>query len=275
MQAVKAARLRKLAMLAMQDHADDVLLLSGGVDSATMLAAALACGYKPRIFTFRLSEYVSADFKVAESMARTFDCEFYPVIIPMELDRLAGDVRRVIQLTGTSQKTHVQCSHPFLYLCEQANRIGATRFVYCGGGSDLYGDGRKAMIAYHQQGEEAYRAKRAHDAAPDVWGSSKAILAVCEAFSTSFYDPYLRPDVVEFFVSLNNADMHKPRQKYIGLAAFPEFWKRGSWYRESSNFQINSRLREFHDTLLQSKYNTTGNKNVVGIYNRMKHDQNS
>ncbi len=269
----KPAKLRELAMEAMRDHTDDILLLSGGVDSATMLAAALACGYKPRIFTFRLSDYVSADFRVAESMAETFGCEFTPVIIPMDIDRLAADVRKVVQITGSSLKTHVQCSHPFLYLCEQANRIGATRFVYCAGGSDLYGDGRKAMIAYHQQGEEAYRAKRAHDAAPDVWGSSTSILSVCEAFGTSFYDPYLRPEIVEFFVSLNYSDMHRPRQKYIGLAAFPEFWKRGSWYRESSNFQINSRLREYHDTLLKSKYNTAGNKGVVGIYNRMRHEQ--
>jgi asparagine synthetase B (glutamine-hydrolysing) len=276
MQAVnKTLQLRELAMAAMQDHADDILLLSGGVDSATMLAAALACGHKPKVFTFRLSNYVSADFRVAESMANTFGCEFTPVMIPMDGARLEADVRAIIKLTSSSQKTHIQCSHPFLYLCEQAQRFGAKRFVYCGGGSDLYGDGRKAMIAYHQEGEDAYRAKRAHDAAPDVWGSSASIIKLCQSFGMEIYDPYLRPEVVAFFVSLNFADMHKPKQKYIGLAAFPEFWKRGAWYRESSNFQINSRLREFHDTLLQSPLNIHGHKSVVGIYNRIKNEQNN
>jgi asparagine synthetase B (glutamine-hydrolysing) len=276
MQAVtgKALQLRELAISAMRDHADDILLLSGGVDSATMLAAALACGYKPRIFTFRLDGYISPDFRVAESMAMTFGCEFTPVLIPMDVDELVHDVRNIIQITGSSLKTHVQCSHPFIYLSKQAYTIGVKRFVYCGGGSDLYGDGRKAMITYHQQGEEAYRAKRAHDAAPDVWGSSVSIMKVCESFGMTIYDPYLRPEVVDFFVSLDFTDMHKPKQKYIGLRAFPEFWSRGAWYRESSNFQINSRLREFHDTLLQSEYNTAGHKDVVGIYNRMKNDGN-
>jgi asparagine synthetase B (glutamine-hydrolysing) len=225
MQAVtgKAAQLRELAIAAMKDHADDILLLSGGVDSATMLAAALACGYKPRIFTFRLDNYVSPDFRVAENMARTFDCEFTPVLIPMDVDVLFSDVSRIIQIIGSSQKTHVQCSHPFMYLCGQAHRDGRSsgRFVYCGAGSDLYGDGRKAMITYHQEGEEAYRAKRAHDAAPDVWGSSVSIMKVCESYGMKVYDPYLRPEIIEFFTELTFADMHKPKQKYIGLRAFP------------------------------------------------------
>lgn len=274
MQTVKTARLRQLSMDAMRDYQDAVLLLSGGVDSATMLAAALACGYKPRIFTFRLSNYVSPDFKVAESMARTFDCEFHPVIIPMDIGSLIADVKRIITITGSSLKTHVQCSHPFLYLCEEANRIGAKKFVYCSSGSSLYGDGRKAMIAYHQQGEEAYRAIRLHECTPDGWGSTDSIIKLCGTFGVEIYDPYLYPDLMQFMLSLTFSEMHKPRQKYIGLLAFSEFWKKGNWYRESSNFQINSRLREFHDALLQSPHNTQGHKNVVGIYNRIKNEQN-
>lgn len=270
MQTVKPAKLRELCIQAMQGHQDDVLLLSGGVDSASMLAAALACGYKPRIFTFRLDGYVSPDFRVAESMAKTFGCEFYPVLIPMDTEQLITDVRRIIGLTDISLKTHVQCSHPFLYLCEQAQRIGAKRFIYCADGSSLYGDGRKAMIAYHDGGEAAYREKRLQDATDP--GTNVSILKVCQPYGISLYDPYLYPDLKAFFLSLTFADMHRPKQKYIGLQAFPEFWKAGAWYRESSNFQINSRLREFHDTLLQSPYNTGNHKNVVGIYNRIKNE---
>lgn len=269
----KANQLRTLAMGAMREHSEDIMLLSGGVDSATMLAAALACGYKPRVFTFRLSNYVSPDFKVAQSMAETFGCAFHPVIIPMDTDRLIADVQRVIQVIKTSLKTHVQCSHPFLYLCEEANRIGVSRFIYCSAGSSLYGDGRKAMIMYHQQGEEAYRKKRLKDA-EDTGSSDKSISALCAIYGVQIHDPYMDPKIIDFFGSLKFADMHKPRQKYIGLAAFPEFWKKGNWYRESSNFQINSRLREFHDTLLQSPLNTAGHKSVVGIYNRINNEQN-
>jgi asparagine synthetase B (glutamine-hydrolysing) len=270
---MKHTRLRELSIEAMRRHEDDVLLLSGGVDSASMLGAALACGYKPRIFTFRLDGYISPDFQVAESMARTFGCEFHPVLIPMDVDRLAADVRKIIGIAGSRLKTHVQCAHPFLYLCEQAQRIGAKRFVYCGAGSDLYGDGRKAMIAYHNGGDEAYRKIRAHATDPDVWGSSLSIIKVCDSYGMSIYDPYLLPNVIEFFLSLTHDEMHHPKQKYIGLLAFPEIWSRGAWYRESSNFQINSRLREFHDTLLQSKYNTGDHKSVVGIYNRMTNEK--
>src|SRR5690606_20762498 len=91
------------------------LLLSGGTDSATVLAGLLALGRRPDCYTFRLGAHDTADVRVARSMAETFGLRHVVVTIPQDATTLLRDVRRVLRIIGTPRKVSVQCSHPFLY----------------------------------------------------------------------------------------------------------------------------------------------------------------
>lgn len=51
--------------------------------------------------------------------------------------------------------------------------------------------------------------------------------------------------------------------------AFDDYYKKGAYYRDQTDYsyQINSRLRDLHDMLLESKYNINGHKAIIGLYN--------
>ena len=69
------------------------------------------------------------------------------------------------------------------------------------------------------------------------------------------------------------ADINFPRQKGIALRAFPSFFKEAKWRRNSPH-QIDSGLRQLHDTLLSdTTLNTRQNKAVIAVYNNLKKEQ--
>lgn len=257
---------RKLAIECCRPYSEAALLLSGGVDSATMLAALLSEGVKPSVFTFRLSGYESSDFKVARDMAREFGLPFHPVIIPQTVDALINDVYRVIRLIRTGRKTHIQCCHPMLYVADAVREAGLTTAIWASTLDFVFGSNRRAQVALRAGGQEAFTAYR-RKAAADPDSSDASIEATFASRGVALRDPFNNPALIEFMLERTSNDMHYKMQKGIAVRAFPEFWQRGAWYRPHDSYQINSRLREFHDVLLSQPINRRKSRAVVAIYN--------
>lgn len=59
---------------------------------------------------------------------------------------------------------------------------------------------------------------------------------------------------------------NKKKQTYN---AFKEEIDKLHLYRRNSSMQINSGIRELHDELLKTDWNTKGFKSVVGVYNQI------
>lgn len=245
------------------------LLLSGGTDSATILAALLALDRHPVCYSFRLGSFDSPDIRVARSMTATFGLEHRVVTIPRTPETLVADIRQILRIipvdAASPRKTHVQCAHPFLYLAEAVAGDGFPAALSGLGADDLYGTGRRATQGYREQGEAWCRKFRTELAnSPHV--SDFAIRAVCAAYTLDLIQPYREPALRDFILATPYAELHQPVQKGIALRAFPEFWKRGTWYRRNQNLQVVSGIREWHDTLLSSPLNTRGAKVVTPIY---------
>lgn len=245
-----------------------VLCLSGGVDSATILAACLSIGRKPECVTFQLGEYPSADVKVATAMCRHFGLKQHIVVMPRDERILIDDIRRLVQLGCAVRKTHIQCAQPFLYIAAECKRrYGSEETVMIGIDADvIYGTDRRGAVIYHQQGDAAFRGYReAKIKAPNnSWFSIKTVFE--KTGGGNLVTPYRESKIVAYLLGKTHPEMHKPFLKAIAVRSFPEFWRCGSWRRDQNPLQVVSGIRDHHDTLLQSGINQKNRKAIIGIY---------
>lgn len=249
------------------------LMLSGGVDSGTILAALLELGEKPHCFAFRLGGHDSGDSATARLMCQTYDLRFTLVEIPRNQETLVKDSKEVIRRLGSSKKAQVQCCQPVMRMAKSMKRQGYTKAIV--GTGAVVMDDRKVSVILSQQGEDAataYRASKFNDRHTDCGtGAMHAIARLC---GVPLEEPLSDDPVRSHGLSLSFGEMNWPKQKGIALRAFPEFWSHG-FYRKNSPLQVNSGVRAWHDTLLDSEENTKGSQAVVGIYNRWRKEMES
>lgn len=257
--------LRDLIIAAVEKAGDAPLFLSGGVDSGTVLAASLALGRRPRCYTFTFGQYRSEDAEVAARMAAAVGVDCSVVTVPREPAEVIADIRRALSIIGVPTKTHVQCSIPFLYLAERAAADGYGTAMMAMAADDLLGTGRAGAVAYAEGGDSAFLEYRRKKFA-DRGASDYSVLRAAAAQGVALIDVFRDLAVAENLLARTYAELHKPRQKQALLSAFPEFWRRGAWYRPNKSLQVVSGIREAHDLLLNSSLNKCGRRAVVGLY---------
>jgi len=266
----EAAAYREVILAAVSRTPEDaVLFLSGGIDSATILAAALSLGRRPACVSFTLGPNPSPDAKVARLMTTETDVPLHLVVIDRSTKTLIRDTRRIIRIIGSSRKVAVQCCHGFVYLLEEATRLGASAGIIGMAAEELFGTTRAIQILYNTEGEAAARRMRREEW-EDWEHPADAVIArmARDDFGVTLHDVYRDPTVAEYLLALDMDVIHRKRaDKSLALEAFPEFWSRGAWHRPHADLQIVSGLREWHNTLLSSPINTRRVRAVVGVYN--------
>jgi asparagine synthetase B (glutamine-hydrolysing) len=126
--------------------AKTAVMLSSGVDSASVMFALLHAGHRPLAVSFRMEGRMSQDFSAARQRAKAFDLEFVDVVLPTDLDVLLDDLRILIVEHRLRSKVHIECSWPFLYAIKKAADRGA-KFVVTGHGVDgHFGMSKRAGI---------------------------------------------------------------------------------------------------------------------------------
>lgn len=242
-----------------------VLLLSGGVDSATLLFALLEAGLSPRCVTFQVGDRLSTDVKVASRMTSRFGLRHQIVYIdPLALRQ---DVERILQLVDWSgvtrlKKTIIQCVHPFLYLCPQLDDDLALNGLQ---GDAFFLTRRSEAVAIHKHGDEhVWDWRRSFSADPDYSDFHIADVSA-RSFGVRLRDIYDWPWWAWWIQHFSPTLTNKPVIKYAAVALFEEFWRRAAWYRPPDRFQIGSGLRDLHDTLLTG----THHRAVIGYYHQV------
>lgn len=241
------------------------LLLSGGVDSATLLAAQMELGYKPRCYSFRLGNRDSTDVSVARKICADYSLPLTVISIPREEGVLIADIKYLIDILGTNKKAAIQCSQPVMYMA-RAIKVDGYNGAIVGTGAVVLDDKRVAIL-WAKQGEEAarkYRAAKLDDRHLPV--GTGYMHRIAKLHGVLLEEPYSDEPLRSHALALDYAELNKPKQKGIALRAFPDFYNKGYW-RRNSPLQVNSGIREWHDTLVKSSYNKRNCKSVVCIYN--------
>lgn len=265
-------KFRELMLAAVNGMPEDAAVwLSGGVDSATILFAALELGRKPTCFTFMVEGIESRDLRASRSIAKRLGLQWHSVVIPADPVTVVSDVRRVLSVIEHPRKVHVQCCHAYMRIALATVGAGITDAIVGLSAGDLFADGKEITIALHRHGEEHAREMRREDFVNPL-DSNIALRHIASQFGVTLHLPFRDHDLSEFCFSLDLADINKPKQKHLAVMAFADWWRRGKWYRTNDPFQVGSCLRELHDRVIlkDPMLNRGGSKAVAAVYRAMK-----
>jgi len=168
-------------------------------------------------------------------------------------------------IVNTSKKTIIQCMIPWLYIYPAVSQPIIINGL---GADDFFGTNRHTQVAYSKFGDAGIISERKYHG-NDLTHADANIMRFARMYGKSNIDFYARADFETFLLQYTFRAINKPVPKYPSIAAFADYYKSGKFYRgqENSSFQVNSRLRDCHELLLKSKYNTRHHKAIIGLYN--------
>jgi asparagine synthetase B (glutamine-hydrolysing) len=243
------------------------ILYSGGFESFSCLCLCLELGIKPHLYTFYLDGVESHDIVKARSDARVFGVPFTEVRIPNLYEKLKKDVFFLIHALGTTRKTVIQCVHPLLYALPKIREkhviIGLER-------GRPWGLNQKGTTAGYK-GLEAFNEYRRFAIEEQKRNSIHYIVDMINRDHVCIR-PYDDDDVNDWFMSKTYKELNSPHAKQPILDEFSEEVEMCNVKLKHASYQVESKLREFHDKLLEDPILNPDKqyKSVVGVYNNMR-----
>ena len=241
------------------------VMFSGGLDSLSVLLSAVELGYDVKLYTFHLEGIISKDLETARKVSKYYNLKLQEVTIPADVDLLISDLTELIKKHDLKKKTQFQVMHPMKYLCNAIEE----NYVLSGLEADtLYGNTRSMRKTIACESEfKNIRHKYIYD---EDNASYSFIKNELKSNNKTFIAPYKQSsEIINYFLNLESKDLCFGKQKKQTYEAFKTEIDNLSLYRRSSNMQINSGIREFHDLLLQTNLNQKNFKSVVGVYNQL------
>ena len=74
--------------------------------------------------------------------------------------------------------------------------------------------------------------------------------------------------IEEYFLKFPLKSLLSPHKNLV-TTAFKDYFDSVGGFRKHSSYQVNSRITDFHELLLDSKYNIRESKAVIAIYNNI------
>jgi asparagine synthetase B (glutamine-hydrolysing) len=237
------------------------LLLSGGIDSASILFALQELGKRVTAYSFMLDNHMSTDFALARRNAKAFGVRFVPVFLPRDLPALKRDLYELARTKRVEKKTDFECGWPMLHVYAAVEED----VVASGMGADgHFCISKKGMIHYRDRIDEfrlgLYRSPGYAQRPLHEWLAAK--------HGKTIALPYLSDAMRAAFLGTTWNQVNRPRQKQPILDAFPRDFARMK-VLPHVNLQLgDSRIAEhMQKILLRSDWNQRSAKSVVSIYN--------
>jgi hypothetical protein len=245
------------------------ILLSGGVDSTTMLFAMLEAGKRPPCYTFQLGNRENNDTRAAKKLAKHFGLDWHLIKMPDDEHTLICDVQDILTYIPP-RKVYVQATHPMLY-------VGPTlmadehRYVFGAVCADaMYGSSQQMQRLYRKEGEAVFNAARQINIDNVLMGdSTDYMLMTLQKWSVDYFDIMNYRALKNHIRTLKFEDFWQGSKKKLPIMAFEDYYKQGAFVRDPRPFQIETGIREWHDTLLKTKLNTKHRKEISALYRDM------
>lgn len=263
---VDVTKLRAL-IIEQAAHAVDepAVLLSGGLDSATVLFSLLEAGKRPVAYSFMLDGKLSTDFSRARYLAAATGVVFHPILLPTDPTQLLSDVVRIVKL-GCRKKSDIECTWPRLRTIEQV----VEQEIWTGDGADGYfGVSRKAVIQYRKSSAtlDAFHVKY-YDDNPN-FAQTQTLRAIARRLGRTMHYPWADLRIRALFAGVRWAEVNRPRQKQPMIDAFADELRR---YKYQPKPHVNLQLGDSGIADLFNVLRGTEDKSVVKTYNRIVHE---
>jgi asparagine synthetase B (glutamine-hydrolysing) len=266
-----AQAIRKSILNDCLDTEDVGVFLSGGIDSNAILAAYLANGVRPMVFSFCLDGRPSTDFRTAQITCKRENLVFIPVFLPTVLDVVLRDVETLIGAYGARGKAEIEAFWGCWYAIRKAHENGVKIIATGLGAGALFGDGRDPAIRGHgPDGNDPTwmdELRQEKFAKPNY---AQAVLwqKVCKELGIENIRPFHNPRLQDIMKGHSWVSCNGVREKQPLHDAFPETakWK----VKKHTNLQLgDSGISALFAQLVNHPVNTKGYKSVVGIYNEI------
>jgi len=100
---------------------------------------------------------------------------------------------------------------------------------------------------------------------PDEIDGYNALKKMVNNAEKKLVAPYRNQKVIDYFLKFSWNELNKPIQKNKSINAFNNYFEQLSVYRESSSLSINSKIVDWHQTLLSSELNKNNRNNIDDI----------
>jgi len=250
------------------------VLLSGGVDSHTLLGAAIAAKKNPLCLTFALEGVNSMDQREARRTAKACGLECRVTILPRSIDILQEDVSELVKVFGLRKKSDIECSWPIVRTIRELEP-GFT--VLIGYNAERYfALGRKREITYRDQVDpepiNLFRREEFLKGSPQI----RCVRKVAASKECQISVPYRdrSPDLLDLFNGFNFKDLNSPKQKKHARLAFKKEIPRIVNLLPHTNLQLgDSGIAKHFRSLIDTNWNVGGWRSPVGIYNALANNR--
>jgi hypothetical protein len=262
---------QKLRMAAAQvKPGKAALLLSGGLDSGSVLMACLDAGLAPDLFTLTYGDHLNEDARLAQLRAERLapQLTFTVVHVPRTGAALEQVALRVIQQIGSLLKTSIEVMvmlYPFLDMMAE-QRYTAVFHGMTGG--NAWGLGKETMFEKARSGHAAWMQRRRvefgyeYTSYPPI--SSRVFRQVCLERQMVYADPL--EQIAPWLLTLTYDQLHKPKPKALALYAYPELSKVPY---QQGGMQVTGGIREFAQLCAEER----GYSSAVAWYNALARAQ--
>ena len=254
-------KLRTLLINAVQQEINDenvAIFFSGGTDSLTCLFCCLELNIKPKLYTFHLEDYVSEDVKISKKVAEHFRLDIQIVSIKKNKNKLVNDIKDLVKNHDVHNKIKLQILYPFPYILEKIDE----KFVITGLTADtLYGTNYHSNMTTSTE----FNKLRKQAVLTDKLDGYTTLKKIVNNAEKKLVAPYRNQKVIDYFLKFSWNELNKPIQKNKSINAFNDYFEQLSVYRESSSLSINSKIVDWHQTLLSSELNKNNRNNIDDI----------
>lgn len=245
---------------------DVAVMLSGGVDSSSILFSLLEAGKNVTAYTFVLEGHKSTDFTSSKKVCETFEIPFVPVYLPTNVKTIEKDVRNLIVNRGLSKKTDIECTWAMKYAMREVKE----KVIVTGHGADgHFGLSKRAMI-HHSHSLEALNEFRDKTFNNPNYAQKLTLQEIAKENKQEIVFPYLEKEMRKIFHNKSWEELNKPKQKNPIVESFPEYFEKIK-IRKHTVFQLgDSKIAENFQQLVHTDLNQKGYKSPVGIYNAIR-----
>jgi asparagine synthetase B (glutamine-hydrolysing) len=243
------------------------LAFSGGIDSISIFFALIELKADFECYTVYQDGIMSEDYTSSVSYCKQFGIKLNEIKLSSDLDSVYEDIKSVLPFCGKKiLKTKVETLRPLKHLFEQCNH----ELILNGLSADDYQPyKRKVNVLYIKGGDELVL-KSGYRKSLDNKIDSMEVLSkeMAKHYSKRWVDVYADKEIEDYFLRFYLKDVLYPHKNLV-VGAFADYFEKVNGFRRHSSYQVNSKLRDVHELLLKSKYNTKNHKAIIGLYNEI------
>ena len=242
------------------------ILLSGGVDSISLLLLLLELGYNVTAYNFHITGIMSTDFIRAKQVSRFLGVRFEEILLKNNIDEIIPELFQLCREYPMKTKTDFECFYPL----STAFGNCSERCIVTGLGSDgNFGTSKKALIHF-KDNPELFRDVRIKNSKNGKYAQKTLCDMYGEKTGRKIVSPYRSVEVAELLAQYNWYELNKPRQKWPIVFMFYEVFQLLGAPKNQAFQCGDSGIQELFQQLVSHDINVRGSKISTGVFNQIK-----